>query len=450
MRTAPRPRPNARVAALTAAALVGGGGLAAGAVGLATSAAGATTACEVDYVVTSSWTGGFQADVTLTNLGDARTGWEVAWQQADGASVSQVWNGRLTQDGAQVRVSDVGWNGTLATGATASFGLIGTSSGAATVPAGFSLDGVDCTGAVPTTDPSDPPTEPTDPPTEQPGGPGDAAFFVDEGTQAWEAWQAASGTDRALLEKIATTPQAFWVTDADPAEASAGVADYTGRAAAAGATPLLAVYAIPGRDCGSHSGGGTDEAAYRAWVAQVADAMVGEPWVVLEPDALPQLGACDGQGDRAGMLADAARILDEAGARVYLDVGHSAWLPAGEAASRLQQVGLEHVAGFALNVSNYRTTDESRAYGEEVSALLGGVPFVVDTSRNGNGSNGEWCNPRGRALGERPAAVDDGTALDALLWVKLPGESDGACNGGPAAGAWWQEIALELARNASW
>ncbi|GAB6936796.1 glycoside hydrolase family 6 protein [Isoptericola variabilis] len=443
MRTARRPRSTARVAALTAAALVGGAGLTAGAVTLATSASGATTACEVDYVVTSSWAGGFQADVTLTNLGDARTGWEVSWQQADGDRVAQVWNGRLTQDGAQVRVTDVGWNGSLATGATASFGLIGTSSGAATVPASFSLDGVACTGGVPTTDPSDPPTD-------DPGTPGDATFFVDDGTQAWDAWQAASGTDRALLEKIATTPQASWVTDADPAAAAAGVADYTSRAAAAGATPLLAVYAIPGRDCGSHSGGGTDEAAYRAWVEQVAGAMVGEPWVVLEPDALPQLGACDGQGDRVGMLADAARILDEAGARVYLDVGHSAWLPASEAASRVQQVGLEHVAGFALNVSNYRTTDESRAYGEEVSALLGGVPFVVDTSRNGNGSNDEWCNPRGRALGERPAVVDDATHLDALLWVKRPGESDGACNGGPAAGAWWQEIALELARNASW
>jgi endoglucanase len=46
--------------------------------------------------------------------------------------------------------------------------------------------------------------------------------------------------------------------------------------------------------------------------------------------------------------------------------------------------------------------------------------------------------------------VDDATSLDALLWVKLPGESDGACNGGPAAGQWWQEIALELAANADW
>ena len=441
MRTAPRHRSTTRVAALTAAFLVGGAGLTAGAVAAASSAAGATTACEVDYAVTSAWDGGFQADVTLTNLGDALTDWEIAWEPADGERVTQVWNGRLTLDGAQVRVADVGWNGALATGATASFGLVAESAGSPVVPASFSLDGVACTGGEPA---------PSDPPTEDPDEPTDASFYVDEGTQAWEAWQAASGDERALLEKIATTPQASWVTASDAAEASAGVADYTGRAAAAGATPLLAVYAIPGRDCGSHSGGGTDEAEYRAWVEQVAGAMVGEPWVVLEPDALPQLGSCDGQGDRVGMLADAARILDEAGARVYLDVGHSAWLPAADAASRLQQVGLDHLTGFALNVSNYRTTEESRAYGEEVSALTGGLPFVVDTSRNGNGSNDEWCNPSGRALGERPTVVADGTHLDALLWVKLPGESDGTCNGGPAAGAWWQEMALELAANAHW
>ena len=46
--------------------------------------------------------------------------------------------------------------------------------------------------------------------------------------------------------------------------------------------------------------------------------------------------------------------------------------------------------------------------------------------------------------------MNDGSGLDALLWVKLPGESDGTCNGGPAAGAWFPSMALELARNAKW
>ena len=118
--------------------------------------------------------------------------------------------------------------------------------------------------------------------------------------------------------------------------------------------------------------------------------------------------------------------------------------------SRLNQVGFEYAVGFALNTSNYQTTSASKSYGQQISQQLGGKKFVIDTSRNGNGSNGEWCNPSGRALGEKPTLVNDGSGLDALLWVKLPGESDGTCNGGPAAGEWFQSIALELARNAKW
>jgi endoglucanase len=100
--------------------------------------------------------------------------------------------------------------------------------------------------------------------------------------------------------------------------------------------------------------------------------------------------------------------------------------------------------------------------------------FVVDTSRNGQGAwtppvgkyagdPQNWCNPPGRGVGARPTA-DTGVALvDAYLFVKTIGESDGQCNrsipGGtidpeygivdPAAGAWWPAQALSLAENAS-
>ena len=76
--------------------------------------------------------------------------------------------------------------------------------------------------------------------------------------------------------------------------------------------------------------------------------------------------------------------------------------------SRLNQVGFEYAVGFALNTSNYQTTAASKSYGQQISQQLGGKKFVIDTSRNGNGSNGEWCNPRGRALGEKPTLVNDG------------------------------------------
>ncbi|WP_036969716.1 glycoside hydrolase family 6 protein [Promicromonospora kroppenstedtii] len=281
--------------------------------------------------------------------------------------------------------------------------------------------------------------------------PAASEFYVDTHTQAYAAWEAASGTDKDLLAKIALTPQSYWVGSwADADRSRDEVVDYTGRAADAGATGVLTVYAIPGRDCGNHSGGGVPESEYARWVDTVASGIEGNPVVILEPDALAQLGDCDGQGDRVGYLRYAAASLTEAGARVYVDAGHSGWLSPAEAARRLQLIGFSDAVGFALNTSNYQTTAATQAYAEEVSSQVGGRPYVIDTSRNGNGSNGEWCNPRGRALGERPRFVDDATALDALLWVKLPGESDGACNGGPAAGAWWQEIALELAANASW
>ncbi|MGH8891413.1 MAG: glycoside hydrolase family 6 protein [Acidothermaceae bacterium] len=126
--------------------------------------------------------------------------------------------------------------------------------------------------------------------------------------------------------------------------------------------------------------------------------------------------------------------------------------------------------------------------------------FVVDTSRNGNGPNnmsaysaapynqpanvvsslagGNWCNPPGAGLGLLPTTHTGVPLVDAYLWVKTPGQSDGQCNiaGGarawdytqynpwnwdttqqqnndplwgitdPAAGAWFNQQALQLAQ----
>ena len=78
-----------------------------------------------------------------------------------------------------------------------------------------------------------------------------------------------------------------------------------------------------------------------------------------------------------------------------------------------------------------------------------GKHFIIDTSRNGIGStSGEWCNPKGQSLGSEPTTNTGNALVDALLWIKQPGESDGTCNGGPAAGTWWADYALGLGRNA--
>jgi endoglucanase len=101
--------------------------------------------------------------------------------------------------------------------------------------------------------------------------------------------------------------------------------------------------------------------------------------------------------------------------------------------------------------------------------------FVLDTSRNGRGpwnfaaagysdagTAQDWCNPPGRGLGARPTAATGHALVDAYLWVKTPGESDGQCTRGtagptdpewnqvdPAAGDWFPDQALQLAQDAS-
>lgn len=436
--------PRRKIAALLSAALV-----ATAAVGaLAESSAQAAPGCQVDYSVTNQWNAGFGANVKVTNLGDPVTSWTVDWTFASGQKVTQLWNGAVTQSGANVSVANLSWNGGLATGASTSFGFNGSWSGSNAVPTTFKLNGVTCTGTVPTPTATPTPTPtatPTPTPTPTPSG----DFWVNPNTQAATAANAATGDTKTLLNKIALTSAATWITNSNASAAQQLVSTVTSAAAAQGKIAVLVIYAIPGRDCGNYSSGGVATSAYAAWIDTVAAGIQGKPWIILEPDALAQLGDCSGQGDRVGYLQYAAKSLTLKGGQVYIDAGHSAWLSVSTAVSRLNQVGFAYAVGFALNTSNYQTTAASQSYGQQVSSQLGGKTFVIDTSRNGNGSNGQWCNPSGRALGERPTKVGSG-GLDALVWVKLPGESDGACNGGPAAGQWFQSIALELARNAKW
>lgn len=117
-------------------------------------------------------------------------------------------------------------------------------------------------------------------------------------------------------------------------------------------------------------------------------------------------------------------------------------------ARRLRRAGVGRARGFAVNVANFRTTPESIAHGRRISAALGGVPFVIDTSRNGAGpaTDGAWCNPPGRALGSVPTVNTGDPRVDAFLWVKRPGESDGTCEGGPDPGTFWPEYAIGLAQ----
>ena len=258
--------------------------------------------------------------------------------------------------------------------------------------------------------------------------------------------------DAALLDEIANRPVARWlggwVNDIGK-EVQSAVSTITG----AGALPVFVAYNIPGRDCGSYSAGGASGSdAYRRWIKSFADGLRGRSAIViLEPDALPGMDCLSpaGQADRVALLRDAVHTLKASGASVYLDAGNANWRSPQVMADRLNKVDIGAADGFSLNVSNYQSNAANIAYGEKLSKLLGGKHFLIDTSRNGRGTAGDWCNPRGQALGVTPTTNTGHPLVDAFLWIKQPGESDGTCQGGPKAGSWWTEIALELSRAAT-
>lgn len=259
--------------------------------------------------------------------------------------------------------------------------------------------------------------------------------------------------DAALLDRLADTPAAVWLGGwtKEPKKTAAAI---VGAARKEGALPVLVAYNIPDRDCGQHSAGGTkDVEAYDAWIGQIAAGIgTGEALVILEPDALTVTDCLTDNGldERLGMLSRAVATLGKnPRTRVYLDGGHPKALPVEAMAAMLTSAGVGEARGFALNVSNFVSTKDNVAYGEKLSRMLGGSHYVIDTSRNGRGGTGEWCNPFGRGLGEEPTTAPGLPHGDAFLWVKRPGESDGTCHGGPEAGNFWPGYALELAR-ASW
>lgn len=275
---------------------------------------------------------------------------------------------------------------------------------------------------------------------------------------------AKAARSNAAFAPIGRAPQAFWVTDyLTVNKVRATVRAYADLAATKtrtkkAKTPIVAIYGIPQRDCGGASGGGLTAETYPKWIAQIASGLKGRHAIaILEPDALAMLDQCAHQGDRAGLLRNAARTLNRAGVWVYLDAGHSNWQPPSVMAGRLKSAGITYARGFSTNVAGFQKTAAEKAYGKAVIRALNALGrknkhFVIDTSRNGGAAgavkSGEFCNPTGARIGTRPRITNryGNSSLDAYLWVKNPGESDGPCNGGPNAGVWWPAGAKLLLR----
>lgn len=217
--------------------------------------------------------------------------------------------------------------------------------------------------------------------------------------------------------------------------------------------PILVIYNIPNRDVGQYSkGGAKTRENYLDFIERFCRG-VGEdsPIIIYEPDALPHstLLSEEDRDWRLDLMKEALEILTtKTNAIVYVDVGHSMWLHQKDVNELLNRVSNPNVRGFSMNSCNYRETQECIRWAKRLCKLRPDDYFVIDTSRNGQGPNEvEWCNPPGRGLGLPPTTETHFRKCDAYLWIKIPGESDGKCNGGPKAGMFWGEQAEELVKN---
>ena len=281
-------------------------------------------------------------------------------------------------------------------------------------------------------------------------------FYVDSDNPAaqWAAANPSDGRAAAIAASIGAKPMADWF-GAGSGDIGEDTGAYVGAAAAADKLPVLVAYDIKNLDiCASGAGhGASSDSAYDTWIAAFAGGIASRPaLVILEPDAVADESCMTSSeiSDRNGLLNNAiTQFNDQApDTWVYLDAGNPGWLSASTMAGYLNSAGLAHAHGFSLNVSNFYTTAQNVTYGNEINADLSAdygytKPFVIDTSRNANGSNGQWCNPDGAKLGSTDQV---GGGAEMLLWIKTPGESDGDCGtgSGTTAGQFVPQIAYNL------
>ena len=281
-------------------------------------------------------------------------------------------------------------------------------------------------------------------------------FYVDPTMQAIrverELRVAGDNASADILARIACRAQGTWIIGDNLDTVVARVSSTVTGAASAHKIPILVLYNIPDHTTLRYWSGVTAGSAYSTWIDRIAQTIGdNEAWIILEPDSIGLAGNLtpadlemrlnDLKGAIATLRAKAPR------AQIYLDAGHTNWRPASNIADLLRRAGIEGADGFSTNVSNYQKLEEEIKYGQSVSALLGGKHFVIDTSRNGLGPHKtEWCNAPGVAIGKAPTRSTGYNTIDAFLWVKPPGESDGPCNGGIPTGKFWTVRALEMIR----
>jgi cellulose 1,4-beta-cellobiosidase len=203
---------------------------------------------------------------------------------------------------------------------------------------------------------------------------------------------------------------------------------------------------------------------------------------VIEPDSLPNLATnmadphCGNSATttayKIGIPYAINQLSTVSNVAMYLDAAHGGWLGWSNNLNAFVQtvssLGIVNkLRGFSTNVANYQplgvpcpsvgyclnnqhpndpccsdpcrlasqynpAVNEQNYVLELTSVFLSaGIQpyFIVDTGRNGvpdmRSDCANWCNIRGAGIGLRPTTNTNSTYIDALYWLKTPGESDG-------------------------
>jgi endoglucanase len=287
------------------------------------------------------------------------------------------------------------------------------------------------------------------------GLPASTAFYVNpnSGANVWDAANPGDSREATIASAIANEPTGIWFTTYNPTTIQSQVSSVVTAAGAKSQVPVLVAYDIPNRDCGGASAGGAPTIAnYETWISNFAAGLGAATTVVLvEPDSLA-LQTCLSSSDasaRDAAIAYAGHTIrsDDPNSKVYFDGGHSDWNSPAQQATALEAADVTADAnGVFTNLSNFEWTNDELYYGQQILADIGdsSLHLVIDTSRNGAGPGNTWCDPSGRALGLNPTANTGYSDVDAFLWVKPPGESDGCAD---KAGTFDPALAYALATN---
>nr|4I5U_A Chain A, Chimeric cel6A [Humicola insolens] len=322
---------------------------------------------------------------------------------------------------------------------------------------------------------------------------------------------------RAAASAAAEVPSFLWLdtldktplmeqTLADIRTANKNGGNYAGQ---------FVVYDLPDRDCaalasnGEYSIADGGVAKYKNYIDTIRQIVVEysdiRTLLVIEPDSLANLvtnlgtpKCANAQSAYLECINYAVTQLNLPNVAMYLDAGHAGWLgwpanldPAAQLFANVYKNASSPRAlrGLATNVANYNAWSiaspppytspnpnyDEKHYIEAFAPLLRNqgfdAKFIVDTGRNGKQPTGQlewghWCNVKGTGFGVRPTANTGHELVDAFVWVKPGGESDGtsdpsaprfdphcalpdALQPAPQAGAWFQAYFVQLLTNAN-